>query len=50
MDIPIFLKILSKIFTQKGAYADFGKPHKKKLADFETFAQIWVGGSGKNLI
>ena len=23
---------------------------KKKLADFETFAQIWVGGSGKNLI
>ena len=27
-----------------------GSRTKKKLADFETFAQIWVGGSGKNLI
>ena len=23
---------------------------KKKIAYFQTFAQIWVGGSGKNLI
>ena len=33
-----------RVVTAKGSRT------KKKLADFETFAQIWVGGSGKNLI
>ena len=27
-----------------------GRRPKKKIEDFQTFAQIWVGGSGKNLI
>ena len=27
-----------------------GRRQKKKIADFQTFAQIGVGGSGKNLI
>ena len=27
-----------------------GRRPKKKIADFQTFAQIGVGGSGKNLI
>ena len=33
-----------RVVTAKGSRT------KKKLADFETFAQIWVGGSGKTLI
>ena len=27
-----------------------GRRQKKRIADFQTFAQIGVGGSGKNLI
>ena len=30
--------------------ASLGRRQKKRIADFQTFAQIGVGGSGKNLI
>ena len=35
---------------QGGQIISKGRRPKKKIADFQTFAQIGVGGSGKNLI
>ena len=37
-------------FTNETKYQAKGRRPKKEIADFQTYAQIGVGGSGKNLI
>ena len=53
LNFSIFLNNFDQLLTANHSSINLdtkGSRTKKKLADFETFAQIWVGGSGKNLI